>query len=178
MLCFSASEQTPHTTDSWLWQSIQLWQYQGKVHNNSFNKSAFNTFCMKSASFLSGFKYKGSKAIHRTSSFDLLVLATSWVIMGQHLCRQLSFWVFKSLSSGSVADAMNSILCVPSQKGGLLVYLHPHNHTVESFSATKRSGPMPLASVLWEPSQKGCRFGGGGEVQKRTGRHRTRVESY
>lgn len=67
-----------------------------------------------------------------------------------------SSYPFRSLFSGSRADWMNSCLWVPSQYGGLAVYLQPHSQALESFSGMKRRGIRPWALVLWVPSQKGC----------------------
>ena len=68
--------------------------------------------------------------------------------------------VYESVCSCSVADTMKSCLCVPSQYGGLLVYLQPHNQAEVSFSGTKRSGNRPGAFSLWAPSQNGWNIKG------------------
>lgn len=75
-----------------------------------------------------------------------------WI--GQKNIQCLS--IQESVFSGSRADWMNSCLWVPSQYGGLAVYLQPHSQALESFSGMKRRGIRPWALVLWVPSQKGC----------------------
>jgi hypothetical protein len=47
------------------------------------------------------------------------------------------------------------MLCVPSQKGGVIDRLQPHKYTVPDRSAVKTDGLLSVPA--WAPSQKGCR---------------------
>ena len=48
-----------------------------------------------------------------------------------------------------------SLLCVPSQNGGLAVRLQPHQATVLGLLISVSTGVIPVLSLSWAPSQKG-----------------------
>jgi hypothetical protein len=60
-----------------------------------------------------------------------------------------------ALSTSPLQSPGGSLLCAPSQNGGLAVRLQPHQATVLGYFISTSTGVMPVPSLSWAPSQNG-----------------------